>query len=621
MADAETVGQPDSPLGSDSLPIGPLDDDNDGASDAAVDQIPIELTPAEIIANHLRAEREAKSEAIAAEHAVTKAIEVAIVARQTAEASKELVEKARVEAFAAAQKAKVAIDAADFTKKMSQVKHDDMIQAQSDLKEAITERKEAEDKAESAATGMETAAAAAEAAQAELKVADMKKRVVEKEVKTASDKARAEVTEVRWAKKEADKLQLAAQEAANAEGTALNAIADGETALVQKQEIAKSVAKLAYDLRYELEEAEKAVERAARAVAEFDGEGGAWALRTQEQLKDRENEWKKVNVASTKASKAEADADMAVENAQNKLKACREDHIAKIAATAQAEEAAAEAVKNFAEQTKSSELAAEREDMARKSAVEAENLYQVLHAKMENAQQAASTTFVEKAAAHAVEARQRETDAIKYEELSITAAAEAAEAEEKTRVEMDAATAIAEQKAAIAEKVTDKDKDAQMKADIVNGHVHELDSKVLTLAVAKYTVRGAYMDVEEAKQRALETRTNRRSIAVKDVRILTIGKDKASTEYTIPDKWYVFQQWLGETHNPDMGLWNVRRLLYGIDGKLKSNLDALLSDFVGSALDRRKGPASAKYCKLAGNGLKEAALGQVSRGGLSLMIA
>ena len=57
---------------------------------------------------------------------------------------------------------------------------------------------------------------------------------------------------------------------------------------------AAALSTVASDLREEAANAEAAVERAARACAEFEGEGGAWAVRTAEQLKEREHEFKMV---------------------------------------------------------------------------------------------------------------------------------------------------------------------------------------------------------------------------------------------------------------------------------------------------------------------------------------
>ena len=610
-AEAPTMGDHTSPRANEPVPgeLGELQDASAAPEEGVEEEV--DLTPAEIMANKLKIEQESKTEAIAAEHTVIRAIESAIVARQAAEAHKDIVEKAKSEANVAALKASAAISAAETAKKAAQQKNTDMEKAEVGLKRAIDERKEAEDKAENAATGMATAAKSVAAAEAELKSAATTRNFADKEVRNATDKARAEVTEVKWAKKEADKTTLAAQDAVSAEGAALNAIADAEQTLISRQEVASSLAKVAYDLRDEQEEAEKAVERAARAVAEFDGEGGAWAIRTQEQLKDREKDLAKISAQSAKASKAETEADQAVDQGQKRLNACKEDYILKQDLTVKAEAAATEAARVLVDQTAASELAAEEQAVAEKAAAEADAAFQIVQKKLEHAQQAASTTYVEHAAHAAKEAKVVESQAVITEERCKVAAAEAKEAEAKAAAEKETAVAFADQKAAQAEKATDKEKDAVAKANHVDELVQELDSKVLALAVAKYAVRGAHMDVEDAKAMAVESRATRRAAAVKDLRVLTMAKEKAE-EFTAPDKWYVFHQWVQETPHPDMGLWNMRRLFYSIDGKLRSNLEALLSDFVGSALDRRKGPAMAKYCKLAGSGLKEASLGQVT---------
>ena len=580
------------------------------ASLEAPPQVIKERTAADDAADALKVEHDAKIEAVHHEHSVIKAIEQAIISRQTADAGREALEKARAEAAAAANKHKMAQDGYESAKTYAADKQAECEAAKAALIKAHKDREEAEAAAESAATGMETAAAAAAAAEAELKTAHATKSNAEKDARAAGDKARAEATEVKWAKREADKTSMAAQDAANAEALAGATILECETSLVQKQDAATALAKVAYDLRDEQEEAERAVERATRAVAEFDGEGGAWAIRTQEQLKDRENELRKIGAQSAKASKAEADADAAVDTAQKRLDDARDDHVQKAAATVKATETAAEAAQTLVDQTAAADVATEEQDKAEKTALAADAEYEVVKQKLENAQSAASATFVERTAANAATARDKEQAAMKAETRSIERAAESKEAESKALVEMEAAAHVAEQKHMQAEKVADKDHEAEARAKVADGLIEELERKVLRLAVAKYAVRGAYMSVEEAEERAVETKAERREAGLKDLKLLAIGKQTA-TDYTAADKWFFFKHALTDSNRSEINQWNVRRLFHGIDGKMKSNLDTHLADYVGSALDRRKGPAMAKFCKLAGEGLEKASLGQV----------
>ena len=120
------------------------------------------------------------------------------------------------------------------------------------------------------------------------------------------------------------------------------------------------------------------------------------------------------------------------------------------------------------------------------------------------------------------------------------------------------------------------------------------------------------MPLEEAEANAVDARSQRRTAAAKDIRMVAIGK--APADLTAADKWYLFyQSILPENKGADVMSWNVRRLLYGIDGSFKSNVDIYMADYVGSALDRRQAPALAQYCKIQGEGLTQAVLGQVSR--------
>ena len=78
--------------------------------------------------------------------------------------------------------------------------------------------------------------------------------------------------------------------------------------------------------------------RATAAHDEFAGEGGAWAARTAQQLKDREHTLKQVLAKSTKANKAEAEGDAAVAAAQKRLDDGKADHAEKADAAVKAEE-------------------------------------------------------------------------------------------------------------------------------------------------------------------------------------------------------------------------------------------------------------------------------------------
>ena len=80
---------------------------------------------------------------------------------------------------------------------------------------------------------------------------------------------------------------------------------------------------------------------------------------------------------------------------------------------------------------------------------------------------------------------------------------------------------------------------------------------------------------------------------------------------TAIDKWRVFQRWVAEGHRAAGAetLWNVRRLLYEIDGTMLSGIELMVSDVVGSAFDGRRGNADPKHCQVEGSGLTRAVQG------------
>ena len=224
-----------------------------------------EIMSSNDIVDPLQAQHDAIADAEAAEHAAVAAIEVAMISHQQLVAQQEALVRARkaaANAVAASKAAETSMEAA--------VKHAaETLRAADAAKaahqKAADHRKEADEVAERAVMEMEanTAAAAKEAAEleAELKAAASVKARTMREANHAADKARADATEAKWAKREMDRTALAASDAANATAAALTTIADREHLLNQKVENATQLNRVAYELKSELEEAEEAVER------------------------------------------------------------------------------------------------------------------------------------------------------------------------------------------------------------------------------------------------------------------------------------------------------------------------------------------------------------------------
>ena len=94
---------------------------------------------------------------------------------------------------------------------------------------------------------------------------------------------------------------------------------------------------------------------------------------------------------------------------------------------------------------------------------------------------------------------------------------------------------------------------------------------------------------------------------------MALAKDRARNGMsTIVDKWVLFKQCVeGVEGAVAAELWNVRRLLYELDGAtMISSLTMMVADIIGLALDR--GPACCRLCKVDGVGLTMAAVNQMA---------
>ena len=230
---------------------------------------------------------------------------------------------------------------------------------------------------------------------------------------------------------------------------------------------------------------------------------------------------------------------------------------------------------------------------------------------------AVGETTVERADAAVVEAQEAEEMAMTKEaEL----AAKAAEAREKMRRAVAAkaeAAAVLALKVEALEGVGDKEKESTLKLEAAESACNDLEAKVMVLGLAMIEARGA-LHADSAADGAASAAANqeaRRQSAARDMRAVAMatakgadGKPISETLSTV-DKWRLFRQWQAEG-GLGADMWNIRRLFYQMDGSLLDSVPLMVSDVVGSALERS--PASPSHCRLSGDGLSRAAVGQVA---------
>ena len=123
----------------------------------------------------------------------------------------------------------------------------------------------------------------------------------------------------------------------------------------------------------------------------------------------------------------------------------------------------------------------------------------------------------------------------------------------------------------------------------------------------------AYWTREEGESTASATRKARQEEAAVDIRSLAGATKTKHLDVSVLDKWQLFKQWTA-ANSQGAEMWAPRRLFYTKEGALISGLQIMVSDIVGSALDR--GAPAPQLCKLTGSGLTQASVGQVSTSAL-----
>lgn len=540
----------------------------------------------------------ARAEAARAEVAAVKAIEAAISARQESSHVKAILEKARAEEVAATKRAKKAADDVKRTVSEDQAAKKAVVAAKAELVRSAAATLEAQANAINAVQAVEVAEKAVAAA--ELEVA----KAVEM-IGQIQEVVRVEAGNLKHAKKTAHDATTRVDDCVSAEGLATAALTEAEQVANARQETASKAAKKAYGLREELEESARALDTAQAAAEEYEGQGGEWEKRTQKTLKEREAEHKRISASSAKANSAESAAEAAADDAVDKVRAARDDMQAKSAQAVESHELSQNAAAALAKQTTITE------DAEKQASVWIAN-HEKAEGQLKTARAAAAATTVTRLEEIAEGAQEAEKAAVKEEARSIAAAAAAKEAMEKTAVERDTANVVAAEKHATAEKVAEREHEAEAKEALVDALVSELEEKVHSLALATYESRmgaPAWWNREEGEGTAQATRQARQAEASHDIKTLASAVKAKHLDVSVLDKWRLFKQW-SESNSHGVEMWNARRLFYGKDGAMISGIGIMVADIVGSALDR--GAPAANLCKVVGDGLTQAAIGQVS---------
>ena len=538
----------------------------------------------------------ARLEAAHAEGAAVKAIEAAIAARQESSHVKAILVKARAEESAANERAKKGADDVKRTIEEDRTAKKAVTAAKAELVRSAAATIEAEANAVNAVQAVEVAEKAVSAAEVEVH------KAVE-QIGLIQEVVRVEAGNLKHAKKAAHDGATRVEDTTKAEGLATAALQEAENIASSRGEAADRASKKAYTLREEEEESARALETAKAAADEYDGQGGEWEKRTQKTLKERESEYKRISAASAKANSAEAAAEAASDDAIDKVNKAREDL-----------EMKAEQATSAQQQAKDTEAALAKQTGITEEAEKEASKWIANHATAESelkvAKAAAAATTVTRLEEIAQAAKAAEEAATAEEVRSIAAAAAAKDAMEKALVERDAATVAAAEKHANAEKVAEREHEAEAKESIVDHLVAELEEKVHLLATATYEARmgaPAWWSREEGENTAQETRNARQAETSLDIRALAAANKTKHYDVSVLDKWQLFKQWASSSQGSEM--WNARKIFYAKDGTLISGITIMVSDIVGSALDR--GAPAPSLCKLTGDGLTQASVGQV----------
>ena len=560
---------------------------NDGEPSSISD-----LNPAEMRAW----EHACRDNALAAEQVAVRAMEAAMIARTTADAQSAALDKARVEAHAAAQKAARAVTASEKADAGSKAAAVAAEEARMAVLPVNKSRLEAEEIVTNGAKAEAMAAEKVFEAKTEEKAASVAAVAAEKVAQSKMEAATIESQAVKLSKKDAEKMVAQAAESAQNTKLCAETISEAQAVLEEKQREAQEAAKKAHTLREELEDKQQAQEAALRAAEEAVGGDASWEAKTAERLKARELDLKRATTVSTKATRAESIAEAAEYDADQKLKQAKEDQATRASEAEKDDKASRDASAQVQKQTRSSEAAQQAHAVAEKSLTDARAFVAAMSMKVEEAERAQEDAAPERAEKAAHKAREEEAKAKKYEKEMMAAAAAKRQALAAAIAEQEAAAATAETKNELAEAAAAKDYVAVEKEQHTDALVEELKTKVQLLALAKLRTRGIQMSMNQAAD-SFEGARHARETA--------INWNKPPNDISVVDKWTGWRR-----RRDEGGVWNPRRLFFANDATIISTIDIMVSDIVGSALDL--GPICARRCKIYGEGVAQASIGHVS---------
>ena len=572
---------------------------------------------------------EAKATAASAEATLVYAMEAAIAARQESSHVKVALEKARAEEKIATEREKAAAK----MKTLAGSKHDDASKvkekAQAEVEKAGKATREAERRRASAQADV----AAAEKATAE---------ATEKHIEAARDStdkselARSTQHELKEHRKVHEAAMARAEKAVEDEKAAETAITRSLQSVEQKEVAAKAASKRASELRDEEQMAARSFETAKTAAKEFEGQGGTWEERTQKTVREREAEHKRTTIAYSKAAATEDAQEQAVSHAEKEVQQCKDDLVVK-----QEENVNAKAALETSAETLGFLMG--QSESADKEAAVAKDVYETADKELKAKRHTQQSMTVAKAdeALHA--AKQLEKHAAVAFDAAQRAFDNTADVLERTTGEAEAALQLAAAEREKVEKASGREKEADDKESAVAELITALEDSVYELALTVYEARtgaAAWWLDEDGKNQASIVRGLRRAAAQGDVKNVAAGKaqvgvgDKRASrmsqeqvgeggrayygEITCVDKWRIYRHWLDDQMSTDraaaqaveLNIWNVRKMFYTADGNITSQITLMVSDVLGSALDR--GLPSARMCKIEGEGLTHGEVGHVS---------
>jgi len=321
-------------------------------------------------------------------------------------------------------------------------------------------------------------------------------------------------------------------------------------------------------------------------------------------LKEREADYKRVSHLSQKANQTEVAAEAAADDAHAKVKSAQEDLDAKKLQAQEANETGKEAAAVMAS-------AQAVFDEAEKEASLAVANHQLAENNLKDAHEAAEATTVTRLEEIAEAAQKEEKVAVAEEKRLVELAEAAKEAMDKAADERDATKAAAAEKHEHAEKLAERENEADAKEEVVDGLITELEAKVHALAVATFESRmgaPAFWTYEEGEATAEASRESRREAANHDARAVATASRDRHLELSVVDKWLLFRKMTAE-NSSSADTWNVKKIFHK-DGGVISGISIMVADILGSALDR--GPPDPMQCVVSGAGLNSATICQVA---------